>query len=89
MNTIKADGTKDVTGLGNISIISFFNEHYLKVAERLLVLSSTGSSDPKSITDLNLEELTKARLTSSKILSQVYDGASVMAGHYREVQRLL
>ena len=26
-------------------------------------------------------ELTKARLTSSKILSQVYDGTSIMAGH--------
>ena len=89
MNTIKADGTKDVTGLGNISIISFFNEHYLKVAERLLVLSSTDFSNVKSITDLILVELTKARLSSSKILSQVYDGTSVMAGHYGEVQHLL
>ena len=81
-HTIKVDGTKDLTGVENISIIiRFFNEHSLKVAERLLVLSSTNSGDAKPITDVVLAELTKAGLTSSKILSQVYDGASVMAGH--------
>ena len=80
--TIKVDGTKDPTGVKNISIIiCFFNEHPLKVVERPLVLSSTDSGDAKSITDVILAELTKAGLTSSKILSRVYDGASVMAGH--------
>ena len=61
----------------------------MKVAERHLVLSSTGSGATKSITDVILVELTKAGLTSSKILSQVYDGASVVAGHCKGVQRLL
>ena len=61
----------------------------MKVAERLLVLSSTDSGDAKSITDVILAELTKAGLTSSKILSQVYDDASVMAGHCGGVQSLL
>ena len=70
--TIKVDGTKDPTGVENISIIiCFFNQHSLKVAERLLVLSSTDSVDAKSITDVILAELTKVGL-SSKILSQVY-----------------
>ena len=55
--------------------------------ERLLVLSST--DDVKSITDVIFEELTEAGLTSSKILSQVYDGASVMAEHDEGVERLL
>ena len=50
-------------------IIRFLNEHSLKVAERLLVLSSTNSGDAKSITDVILAELTKAGLTSSKTLS--------------------
>ena len=45
--------------------------------------------DAKSITDVILAELTKAELTSSKILSQFYDGASVMAGLRGRVQRLL
>ena len=61
----------------------------MKVTERLLVLSSIDSGDAKSITDVILAKLTKAELTLSKILSQVYDGASVMAGHCGGVQRLL
>ena len=61
----------------------------MKIAERRLVLSSTDSGDAKSITDVILAELTKEGLTSSKILSQVYDGASVMAGQCGGVQRLL
>ena len=61
----------------------------MKVAERLLVLSSTDSGDAKSITEVILGELTKAELTSSKILSQVYDSTYVMAGHFGGVQRLL
>ena len=61
----------------------------MKVTERCLVLSSTDSGDAKSITEVILSELTNAGLTSSKILSQVYDGVSVMAGHCVGVQRLL
>ena len=61
----------------------------MKVAERLLVLSSTNSGDAKSITDVILAKLSAAGLTSSLILSQVYDGASLMAGHCAGVQRLL
>ena len=57
--------------------------------KRLLVLSSTDSGDVKSITDVILVELTKAGLTSSKVLSQVYDGAFVIAGHFGEVLRQL
>ena len=84
----KVDGTKDPTGVANISmIIRFFNEHSLKSAERLLVLSST--DDVKSITDVIFAELTEAGLTSSEILSQVYNGAFVMAVHCGGVQRLL
>ena len=52
--------------------------------KRLLVLSSTDSGDAKSISDLILVELTKAGVISSKILSQINDGASVMAGHVEE-----
>ena len=55
---IKVDGTNDPTGVENISIvIRFFNEHSLKVVERLLVLSSTDLGDAKSTTDVILAEL--------------------------------
>ena len=70
--TIKVDDTKDPTGVENISIIiRFFNEHSLKVAERLLVLLSTDPGNAKSIADMTLEELTKAGLTSSKLLKSM------------------
>ena len=84
--TIKVDGTKDPIGAEIISIIIRFNEHSLKGAERFLVLSSTDLSDAKSITDVILAELAKARLTLSKIPSQVYDGASVIARYCGTVE---
>ena len=84
--TIKVDGAKDPTGVENTStIIRFLQRQSLKVADCLLISSSNNSDDEKSITDVILAELTKTGLTSSKILSQVYDGASVMAGHCGEV----
>ena len=54
-----------------------------------MVLSSTDSGNAKSITVLILVELTKAELTLSEVLSQVYDGASVMAGCCGGIQCLL
>ena len=62
--TAKVGGTKNPTGVENTSmIICFSNEHSLKVAEHLLVLSSTDSGDAISITNVILAELTKAGLT--------------------------
>ena len=61
----------------------------MKVARPLLVLSTTESGDAKPVTDVILAKFTKAGLTSSKILCQVCDGASVMAGYCGGVQRLL
>ena len=88
--TAKVDGPKDKTVVEHIFInIVFFNERSLKVAERLLVSSSTNLSDAKSITDVILEELTKAGLTSTETLGQVSDVTFVMIGHCGEVQRLL
>ena len=88
--TIKVDSAKDPTGVENIStIIRILQRHSLKVADRLLVSSSTDAGDEKSITDVISAELTEAGLTSSKIHSQVYNGAFVMAGHCGGVQCLL
>ena len=80
--TIKVKGTRDPTGAENIFIIiCFTNYSFLICFQFFWFYQSTDSSDAKSTTDVILAELTKAGLTSSKILSQVYDGASVMAGH--------
>ena len=54
--TIRVDGTKDPTGVENISlIIRFFNQYSLKVAERLLVLSRADSGDAKSIAESDFD----------------------------------
>ena len=60
----------------------------MKVVELLLVLPSTDSGDAKSTSHVILAELTKAEVTLSKILSLVYNGASVMVGHCGGIQRL-
>ena len=71
-HTVKVNRTKDPTDVESISIIiCLFNKHSLEIAERFLVLSSTDSGAAKSITDVILAELTKAELTSSKILEKV------------------
>ncbi|XP_073730590.1 uncharacterized protein [Misgurnus anguillicaudatus] len=45
--------------------------------------------DARTLTDTILAELNKAGLNPSKILSQVYDGASLMSGKFGGVQKLL
>ena len=61
-------------------MVRFFNVHFLKVAEHFLVLSISDSGDAKLITDVVLAQLTKTGLTSSKMLDEVGDSASAMAG---------
>lgn len=57
--------------------------------ERLLVMASTKHCDALSLTDLIISELRKTGLTTEKILSQCYDGASVMSGKRGGVQQIL
>lgn len=74
----------------NISIVvRYLSEKTLEITERMLVMTSANSGDTQTITDIILSELTKAGLHTSKILSQVYDGAAVMAGKNGGVQRLM
>ena len=67
----------------------FFKQALFESSGTFLASSSTDSCDAKSITDVSFPELAKVGLTLSKILIQVYDGASIMAGHCGGVQRLL
>lgn len=57
--------------------------------ERLLIMATTKHCDALSLTNLVLSELRKAGLSTEKILSQCYDGASVMSGKRRGVQKIL
>ncbi|KAK9526377.1 hypothetical protein VZT92_015078 [Zoarces viviparus] len=77
--TIKVGGTRDPTGRENISIVvRFINELY-EPTERLLTIATADQGDAATLTDTIVEELSKAGLSPRRIISQVYDGASLMA----------
>ncbi|KAG9282357.1 zinc finger MYM-type protein 1-like [Astyanax mexicanus] len=87
--TIKVDGTRDPTGCENISVVLRFVSELYEATERLLTVATVSAGDAKTLTDTIITELTKAGLSTSKILSQVYDGASLMSGKHGGVQKLL
>ncbi|KAK9526374.1 hypothetical protein VZT92_015078 [Zoarces viviparus] len=87
--TIKVGGTRDPTGRENISIVvRFINELY-EPTERLLTIATADQGDAATLTDTIVEELSKAGLSPRRIISQVYDGASLMAGKHGGVQKRL
>ncbi len=87
--TIKVDGTRDPTGIENISIIVRFVKDNCEVTERLLSMTTTEKGDAQTLTNTIITELEKNGLSTSKILSQVYDGASLMSGKNGGVQKIL
>lgn len=87
--TIKVDGTRDPTRMENISIIIRFVKDNYQVTERLLSMTETEKGDAQTLTNKVIAELEKTGLSTSKILSQVYDGASFMSGKNRGVQQIL
>lgn len=80
---IKVDGTCDPSGYENISIIiCFISEDSKEVTERLLTMATADAGDTERLTDTILQELTTTGLSATKILSQCYDGASVVSGKH-------
>lgn len=73
----------------NIAIVVRFVNELNEPTERLLTIATADQGDAKTLTDTILEELTKAGLSSGKIISQVYDGASLMSGKHGGVQKRL
>lgn len=61
-----------------LCLVRFVNE--LDEPTKCLLTAITEQGDAETLTDTIIEELTKARLNSGKIISQVYDGASLMSG---------
>lgn len=87
--TIKVDGTKDPTGCENVSIVIRFVSETNEATERLLTIATADKGDAQTLTDTIIAELRKAGLNTSKILSQVYDGAALMSGKKGGVQKLM
>lgn len=84
---IKVDGTKDPTGSENVSIVLRYVDWNCTVKERLLSILTTDKCDALSLTNIVLEELSDVGLDINKILSQCYDGASVMSGREGGMQK--
>ncbi len=84
MLTIKVDGTKDTTSSENVSIVLQY-----VVKERLLSILTTDKCDALSLNNTVLEELSGVGLDTNKILSQCYDGASVMSGREGDMQKYI
>ncbi|CAJ1057873.1 uncharacterized protein LOC128440739 [Xyrichtys novacula] len=88
--TLKVDGTKDPTGCENISIVlRFVDKSDNSVKERLISMPTSKHCDAKSLTQLVLSHLEDIGLNTGKILSQCYDGASVMSGVNGGMQKLI
>ena len=86
--TIKVDGTRDKTNIENISVVIRYVKNG-KVSEILLDLPKTSKFDAASILKVMLKSLQDCGLEAKHIFSQCYDEASVMAGKYDGVQKLL
>lgn len=80
--TLKVDGTRVPTGRENISIVLRFLNKLCEPTERLLTIATAHQGDAVTLTDTILGKLTTAGLSSEKIISQVYDGASLMSGKH-------
>ena len=89
MYTIKVDGTRDPTGRENVSIVVRYVTAENLIRERLLSMATCDQFDAESLTDVVLNQISASGLKPSNILSQCYDGASVMAGCHGGVQKIL
>ena len=86
--TLLEDGTRDKNNRENVSIgIRYVKEG--KVFESLLGIYTTKKLDAKTFTELTLDILEKNNIDTSRLLSQCYDGASVMSGKKGGVAALI
>ncbi|KAK0153461.1 Zinc finger MYM-type protein 1 [Merluccius polli] len=87
--TLKVDGTKDPTGCENVSIVLRYVDTSNTVRERLVSMATSKQCDAKSLTQLVLAQLRDIGLNTAKVLSQCYDGASVMSGVHGGMQKIV
>ncbi|KAK6167026.1 hypothetical protein SNE40_021137 [Patella caerulea] len=86
--TVLADGTRDKNNRENISIALRYVKDG-KAFESLLYMPETQQLDASSLTTLIVKTLRDTGINIGHIISQCYDGATVMSGNKGGVQRLL
>jgi len=83
--TIKCDGTRDKNNVENMSLaVRYVKDAVAK--ERLLEMTQLLKLDAESIAATIVKRLEDIELDKNNILSQCYDGASVMSGRIGGVQ---
>ena len=85
---IKCDETQAATNIEDMSVVLRYVKEGVPV-ECLLSVVDMKAVDANSITEAIIEELKSHSLDPACILSQCYDGASVMSGSKGGVQKLL
>lgn len=86
--TILEDGTRDKNNRENIAIgVGYIKNG--KAHESILGIKSVEKLDAETFANLTLDFLQECGLDHFNILSQCYDGASVMSGHKGGVQALI
>ena len=87
--TLKVDGTRDASGRENLSLVVRYVTDDNQIKERLLCMPSADAFDAESLSLVILESLSAVGLDPLRIISQCYDGASVMSGCHNGVQQKL
>ena len=87
--TILCDGTRDVTGVENLSIVLRYVNSNHDVCEHLLCIGQAIEFDAENMTKTIVDYLVKYKIRLDRMLSQCYDGASVMSGRSGGVQALM
>ncbi|XP_031336252.1 uncharacterized protein LOC116165729 [Photinus pyralis] len=83
--TLLEDGTKDKNNSENVAIgIRYVREG--KVWESIICIKTTEDLDSETFTNLTLNTLQEYGISSDHLLSQCFDGASVMSGKNGGVQ---
>lgn len=86
--TILEDGTRDRNNRENIAIgVRFIKDG--QVQKSILFIKTTENFDAKTLANITLTELINCGLDTNMILSQCYDGASVMSEEHGGVQAII
>ena len=85
---LKCDETRDRSNVENLSLVLRYVRNGI-ATERLLAMIELGDVDARAITTSILDELQRHNIDKNSIMSQCYDGASVMSGARGGVQKFV
>ena len=85
--SLMADETKDVSKQEQLSIVVRYVDREGIINERFLTFVQAASINAESLSTYIIQALEEHKIDPSMMVSQGYDGASVMSGHCTGVQK--